>query len=94
MSYRKKHLVHQVENMSNRQVLPLLIFLYFFRARRFLATTRGFFLIVNIAQIALYLHSLINRPGDLSLITSLVVRVAIVSFLANIPPTRSRTVSL
>jgi hypothetical protein len=86
MLNRKKHLVRQIEKMTDRQALPVLGFLYFSRARRYLTSPRGFFLIINIAQVALYAHSLTHRPGDLSLIISLISRLALVSLLANIPP--------
>lgn len=86
MPHRKKHLVIQIEKMTDRQALSVLAFLQFSRARRFLTTTKGFFLTINVLQVALYSHSLTHRPGDLSLIISLIARLVLVSMLANIPP--------
>lgn len=86
MPNQRKHLVRQISKMTDRQALSVLVFLRFSRARRFISTGRGFFLLINVAQVALYANSLTHHPGDLSLIVSLVARLALVSMLANIPP--------
>ena len=86
MPNQRKHLVVQVSKMTDRQALSVLVFLQFSRARRFISTGRGFFLLINAAQVALCIHSLTHHPGDLSLIVSLISRLALVSMLANIPP--------
>ena len=52
---------------------------------------KNVFLVLNLFQVVIFAITAWNNPGDLSLIISLVVRLAIVSMLANIPPIYRRT---
>lgn len=86
MSSRKKHLVLQIQKMTDRQAFSVLAILHFLRLRRAAFTRKGFFLFINIFQVGLFSFSLFKHPGDVFLILSLAVRVLVVAAIANIPP--------